>query len=208
MANRIVIPLDAYPVTLQIVDYKIVEKTINVGRDKTQIRHERVEVTRDVPSDQTKESIQNAIAVANAIWAQADISFHMRHCVLKTTKAPGNAEKVGTEGFVVLVKDLHVKPTFGAGVLFVRKFEDAHLGGRAVENMRACIITYLTNPLLGKTLAHELGHLLSLPDLRNDKVGVVNNYNLMFGSLRAGDKLTPQQITQARDSKLAKGQVP
>jgi hypothetical protein len=54
-------------------------------------------------------------------------------------------------------------------------------------------------PELGKILAHELGHLPSLPDL-----GAGENYNLMSMALRADDRLTSHPIRQARGSDLVR----
>lgn len=81
----------------------------------------------------------------------------------------------------------------------MNKFQGAELGGQAVEALGVCIVKLLGHPGLGKVLAHELGHLLSLEHLTQSGV---DNYNLMYPSLRADDRLTQPQIDQARTSNL------
>ena len=203
MANTITIPVDAYLVTLQIESYQVVEKKIAVGKS-TQIHHERVKETRDIPSNQSDKTVMRAIDVANTIWAPADITFQLRKSFSPITEAPGNAEEVSVSGFFQMITTLKVKPIGAVAALFVNRFEKRDLGGFAAEALGVCIVTSLGDPVLGKTLAHEFGHLLSLPDLRNDPKSVANNYNLMYEASRAGDKLTSDQISKARNSERVK----
>ena len=79
MAKTITIPVDVYLITLQIESYQVVEKKIAVGKS-TQIQHERVKETRDIPPNQNDKTVMRAIDVANAIWAPADITFQLRKC--------------------------------------------------------------------------------------------------------------------------------
>ena len=203
MANTITIPVDAYLVTLQIESYQVVEKKIAVGKS-TQIHHERVKETRDIPSNQSDKTVMRAIDVANTIWAPADITFQLRKSSSPITEAPGNAEEVSVSGFFQMITTLKIKPIGAVAALFVNRFEKRDLGGFAAEALGVCIVTSLGDPVLGKTLAHEFGHLLSLPDLRNDPKSVANNYNLMYEASRAGDKLTSDQISKARNSERVK----
>ena len=203
MANTITIPVDAYLITLQIASYQIVEKKIAVGKN-TQIQHERVKENRDIPSNQNDKTVKSAIDVANTIWAPADITFQLRKCFFPITEAPGNVEEVSVSGFFQMITTLKIKPMGGVAALFVNRFEKRDLGGFAAEALGVCIVTSLGHPVLGKTLAHEFGHLLSLPDLRNDPKSVENNYNLMYEASRAGDKLTGDQISKARNSERVK----
>ncbi|HEX6173474.1 MAG TPA: hypothetical protein VF089_05625 [Candidatus Binatia bacterium] len=203
MANTITIPVDAYLVTLQIESYQVVEKKIAVGKS-TQIHHERVKETRDIPSNQSDKTVMRAIDVANTIWAPADITFQLRKSFSPITEAPGNAEEVSVSGFFQMITTLKIKPIGAVAALFVNRFEKRDLGGFAAEALGVCIVTSLGDPVLGKTLAHEFGHLLSLPDLRNDPKSVANNYNLMYEASRAGDKLTSDQISKARNSERVK----
>jgi hypothetical protein len=103
-----------------------------------------------------------------------------------------------------MITTLKIKPMGGVAGLFVNRFEKTDLGGFAAEALGVGIVTSLGDPVLGKTLAHEFGHLLSLPDLRNDPKTVANNYNLMYEASRAGDQLTSDQISQARTSERVK----
>ena len=203
MANPITIPVDAHLITLQIASYQVVEKKIAVGK-KTQIHHERVKENRDIPSNQNENTVRKAIDGANAIWAPADITFQLRKCFFPITEAPGNVEEVNVSGFFQMITTLKIKPMGGVAGLFVNRFEKRDLGGFAAEALGVCIVTSLGDPVLGKTLAHEFGHLLSLPDLRNDPKSVANNYNLMYEASRAGDKLTVDQISKARNSERVK----
>ena len=84
MANMIVISVDAYLVTLQIVDYEVVEKKIAVGKT-IETRRERVKQTRDVPSGHSDKNVKSAIDVANKIWAKAEITFQLRNTFFPTT---------------------------------------------------------------------------------------------------------------------------
>ncbi len=203
MANSITIPVDAYLITLQIASYQVVEKKIAVGKN-TQIHHERVKENRDIPSNQNDKTVKSAIDGANAIWAPADITFQLRKCFFPITEAPGNVEEVSVSGFFQMITTLKIKPMGGVAALFVNRFEKRDLGGFAAEALGVCIVTSLGDPVLGKTLAHEFGHLLSLPDLRNDPKSVANNYNLMYEASRAGDKLISDQISKARNSERVK----
>jgi hypothetical protein len=203
MANMIVISVDAYLVTLQIVDYEVVEKKIAVGKT-IETRRERVKQTRDVPSGHSEKNVKSAIDVANKIWAKADITFQLRNTFFPTSEAPGNLEEVSVSGFFRMLTTLKIKAMGGVSALFVKKFENIDVGGFAAEKLGACILPSLSDPWLGKTLAHELGHLLSLPDLVNPPNQAMYNYNLMYGALRANDDLTPDQIEKARKSERVK----
>jgi hypothetical protein len=203
LANPITLPVDAYLITLQIASYQVVEKKIAVGKT-TQIHHERVKENRDIPSNQNENTVRKAIDGANTIWAPADVTFQLRKCFFPITEAPGNVEEVSVSGFFQMITTLKIKPMGGVAALFVNRFEKRDLGGFAAEALGVCIVTSLGDPVLGKTLAHEFGHLLSLPDLRNDPKTVANNYNLMYEASRAGDQLTSDQISQARTSERVK----
>jgi hypothetical protein len=203
LANTITIPVDAYLITLQLSSYQVVEKKIAVGKN-TQIHHERVKENRDIPSNQNDKTVKRAVDVANTIWVPADITFQLRKCFFPITEAPGNVEEVSVSGFFQMITTLKIKPMGGVAALFVNRFEKTDLGGFAAEALGVCIVTSLGDPVLGKTLAHEFGHLLSLPDLRNDPKSVANNYNLMYEASRAGDQLTSDQISKARNSERVK----
>ena len=87
MAKTITIPVDVYLITLQIESYQVLEKKIAVGKS-TQIQHERVKETRDIPSNQNDKTVMRAIDVANTIWAPADITFQLRKSFFPVTEAP------------------------------------------------------------------------------------------------------------------------
>ena len=155
MANAIIVPVDAYLITLQIASYRIVEKKVVVGKN-TQIQHERVQENRDIPSNQNDQTVKRAIDVANTIWAPADITFQLRKWFFPITEAPGSVEEVSVSGFFQMITTLKIKPMGGVAALFVNRFEKRDLGGFAAEALGVCIVTSLGDPGLGKTLAHEV----------------------------------------------------
>lgn len=189
------IAVDAHLVTLTVSSHRIVERQIQVGRT-TQTRRERVEEVRRISPRYDESAVRQAVGLANQIWAQADIRFILQSIAPVTAAAPNNAEVVDDGGFIFLARQCPARR--GISLLLVDRFSSRHLGGRAVEELRACILPSLGHPLAGKTLAHEFGHLLSLPDLQS------GNYNLMYQALRAGDNLTAGQRNQARRSGLAR----
>ena len=199
MASMITVPVDARLIALRVTTYRIVEKKIQVGA-KTQIQHERVQEVREVKPDPGKAEVEQAIAAANKIWKQADIAFNLRTCVAIATDPPGNSEEVNTAGFFAIVAKEKIKAMGGVVVLFVKKFESRDLGGFAAEAIGACIVTSLSASMLGNVLAHELGHLLSLPDIRHKEGSVAPNANLMYEAIPMDYKLDASQIEKARAS--------
>ena len=199
MGDTITVPVDAKLITLRVTTYKIVEKKIQVGK-KTQIQHERVEEVKEVKPDPGKPEIEKAITAANKIWKQADIEFKLRNVTSIATDPPGATEGVDTADFFAIVAKEKIKTQGSVVVLFVKKFESRDLGGFAAEKLGVCILTSLSGPTLGNVLAHELGHLLSLPDIKHKAGSVAPNANLMYEALLLDTKLDADQIEKARAS--------
>jgi len=199
MASTITVPVDARLITLRLTTYKIVEKKVQVG-PKTQFQHERVQEVKEIKPDPGKTEVETAIAAANKIWKQADITFQLRSCVAIATDPPGNSEEVNTAGFFAIVAKEKIKALGSVVVLFVKKFESRDLGGFAADAIGVCIVTSLSGAMLGNVLAHELGHLLSLPDIKHKEGSVAPNANLMYEAIPMDYKLDAGQIEKARAS--------
>ena len=190
----ITIMVDAYLITLRLPTYRIVDRTVQVGRI-TQTRRERVKEMHEVPPRQNATGVAQAFVVANQILGPAQIVFRVRSTSSKSVEMPGDSEVVNDQGFLFLAKQFPGRG--GASALFVSRFQAAEEGGMAAEDKQACIVASLGQPLTGNTLAHEFGHLLGLDHIKD-------YYNLMYKGLRAGHKLTAEQITKATSSKLAR----
>ena len=199
MASTITVPVDAKLITLRVTSYKIVEKKIQVG-PRTQIQHERVPDLKDTKPDPGKPEVEQAIAAVNKIWKQADIAFQLRSVAAITTDQPGKSEEVSTADFFAIVAKEKIKPMGSVVVLFVKKFESRDVGGFAADAIGVCIVPSLSGSMLGNVLAHELGHLLSLPDVRHKEGSVAPNANLMYEAVPMDYKLDAGQIEKARAS--------
>jgi hypothetical protein len=200
-APSIDLPVDVYLMNLQIVQETIETYEVAVGREKRTQRRKVRKVVETVESGQTEETVNRSIERANEIWKPAGISFRVGQLVSRDLEFDSRA--VTEEGFLSLVAALRL-PAAGLSMLFVRKFDSPHLGGQAVESLGAGIVTRLDNPTQGNVLAHELGHLLGLPDLRHVDGSVKNRYNLMYEASAAGYELEPGQIRTARENAAKK----
>jgi hypothetical protein len=102
----------------------------------------------------------------------------------------------------------------GVRVLLVDKVSRPELGGQARYQTRVCMVAYGSDlAATGRILAHELGHLLELPHVgENRRAGPGQERqiagwmrNLMYsGALNPAAELTPAQVQQARSSALAR----
>jgi len=189
------LPLDVYLLNLQIMQDTIETYEVAVGRGKQIQRRKVHSVAETIDSGQTEQTVRASIARANEIWKPAEIKFQLNKWISKDIEF--DSKVVTEEGFLSLVAALKLEPT-GLSMLFVRKFESAHLGGQAVDSLGAGILASVANPTQGNVLAHELGHLLGLPDLKYVEGSVENRYNLMYEALSAGYQLTADQIKTAR----------
>jgi len=194
MSAIINIAIDAHLITITVESFREVTRQVQVGRT-SQTRRERVREIRESPPAVTNQQIKGAIDISNTIFRQANIQFQLRSCTSERTAAPQNREEVNQAGFLSLAREFP-SASRGLSLLVVSQFQGAELGGQAAPMLGVCILRSMSNPLLGKTLAHELGHLLGLVHVTGGAIS--NRYNLMWPGLRAGDRLTPFQIQTAR----------
>ncbi|HUL16995.1 MAG TPA: hypothetical protein VLV88_13435 [Terriglobales bacterium] len=190
-----VIPIDAHLLSLKVSSYRIEHVKVQVGR-VTQVQARRVEDIQLIAPRLKEADLRQGLAVANQIWQPAKIQFTIRSITASEIAAPNNAEVVDDDGFFFLARQF--PPKGAVSLLLVDKFKSKHLGGMSAEPLTAAIIPYLDNPSFGRILAHELGHLLGLPDLKTD------HYNLMYQAYQAAYNLTPGQIATTHASRLAK----
>ena len=193
----ITVPVEAHLITLIVDVQRVVTRRIQVGRT-TQTRRERVTEQREILPGETEASVRTGVTQANQILAPTDISFSIASISTQRINAPQNREVVTENGFLFLTRQYPARR--GARLFVVRQFSGQE-GGQAIEAQRVCILKHLGNPLFGKTLAHEFGHLLALDHVTR---GTSARYNLMWPGLRAGDNIEPGQIRIARESALAR----
>lgn len=102
----------------------------------------------------------------------------------------------------------------GVRALLVDRVSRAELGGQSRQQTRVCLITYGPDvATTSRMMAHELGHLLSLPHVdsgRRTGPGQESQIaawmrNLMYsGALNPAAELTQSQVQAARSSPLAR----
>lgn len=199
MTATIYIPADVHLITITVESSRIVTRTIRVGRG-TQQRRERIQSTQQFPSGQTRQSITQLMTRANQIWAPANISFTLQGLTSHSIQAPGNREEVDEAGFVFLAGQYPAARN-RISALFVYRFA-GNEGGQAIENQRVCVVKSSPMQLMGRILAHEFGHLLSVPHMTSARS---NLQNVMRPGLVAGDQIIQDQIDIARGSRLAQG---
>jgi len=193
------VPLEVHAITIVVSESQIVEDRIRVG-PRTQTRRQRVTTQRDVAPRQDRASFDQALLYCNNVLGQADIQFHVQSFEPAREEIPGGLDRVDSNGFVYLISRFPAQS--GLSILLVADFERSDLGGEAIEAKSACIVCALGNPGTGKALAHELAHLLGLQHVARDAARAA--WNLMYEALRAGDELTPAQVSAARTSRIAR----
>ena len=199
MVTTISIPVDVHLITITVASSRIVTRTIQVGRGSQQ-RRERIPSTQEFPSGQTRQTINQLMTRANRIWAPAHISFTLESVTPHSIQAPGNREEVNVDGFLFLAGQYPAARN-KISALFVHRFSGTE-GGQAIDNQRVCILKSSPIQLMGRILAHEFGHLLSVPHVTSP---TTNLQNVMRPGLVAGDQITQGQIDIARGSNLAIG---
>ena len=191
------IPLEAHLITLLVSEQRTETRHVQMGRT-VQTRRVRVTEQREIAPGETAGTVREGLAQANQILASTSVSFQIASIDNHRIAAPHDREVVTENGFLFLARRIPARR--GVRLFVVCRFENQE-AGLAVEEQRACIVKHLRNPLFGKTLAHELGHLLSLDHVTT---GSRASYNLMWPGLRHGDELAPDQIREARNSALAR----
>ena len=102
----------------------------------------------------------------------------------------------------------------GVRVLLVDRVSRADLGGQSRQQTRVCLVAYGSDATsTSRMLAHELGHLLSLPHIdenqrrRPGQERLVASWmrNLMYsGALNPAAELSDTQVRAARSSPLSR----
>ena len=198
--STITIPVDVHLITLYLSEERIVTREVQVGRT-TRTQRERQTSQRDIPPEVSAQDVRTGFQEANRIWQVADIRFIERSCVSRRASAPGGQAEVNQDGFLSLAVEFPANN--GVSALVVRSFSRHDLGGSAYEPRKVCILQKLGS-MFGYVLAHEFGHLLGLPHVSVEDDSAIDNFNLMYPGLRAGNTLTEAQITQARNSSLVR----
>ena len=102
----------------------------------------------------------------------------------------------------------------GVRAILVDRVSRPDLGGQSRQQTRVCLVAYASDPAsTSRMLAHELGHLLSLPHVDSDRrpgpgqERLVASWmrNLMYsGALNPAAELSDTQVRAARSSPLAR----
>lgn len=187
----VVIPVDAYLLTLTISKPEIVEHPVRVGRE-TRMQRERVMRSRDIVTERTAASLMLSFKEVNKIYAKADIEFRLNNTTTSSAEAPNGAEALDDPGFLMLARGFPMKDT--VNLLLVRRFAGAE-GGASVEKLGVCAVG---DEFSDNAIAHEFGHLLGLAH-QGDIRDLMNP-----GLSPPGTPLTAREISLARASPLAK----
>src|SRR5881296_2648006 len=102
----------------------------------------------------------------------------------------------------------------GVRALLVDRVSRTELGGQSRQQTRVCLIAYGSDvAATSRMMAHELGHLLSLPHVDGgrrpgpgqERLAAAWMRNLMYsGALNPAAELTETQVQAARSSPLAR----
>jgi hypothetical protein len=122
------------------------------------------------------------------------------------------AETVDEAGYHFLAATY--KAVHGVRALLVDRVARTELGGQSRQQTRVCLIAYNSDlAATSRMMAHELGHLLSLPHVDSgrrpgpghERQAAAWMRNLMYsGALNPAAELTQTQVQAARSSPLAR----
>lgn len=147
---------------------------------------------------------------ANRIWRQADIRIQLSGIAERSLNMPAAANGIGAGDLHGLTSRLNIRGGTIAGL--VHRLRGNVHAGLAVLGGRICALKWSCtggeNPRLqGNVLAHEVGHLLGLPDYQPGTLApgdiqgqLAARNNLMTSSVAQGTRLTQAQIDQVRRS--------
>jgi hypothetical protein len=215
MRLTIKIPVDVYLVTL-LVDAQDYPRDLGRPRPGPPLSDPPDDRTgpfpfRRIPPGRDPKGVPAILAAINNVWQQADIQFVKRNVnevssqlpvtddsgqELRTWPHAIDTDRVNGGGFKYLARKYPAQQ--GASLFFVADYKHESAQASTAEVLSATIVSKFDDYFTGKVLAHEFGHLLGLPDLRDD------NQNLMYWETFAGKRtnLTAEQVAQARQSRL------
>ena len=146
-----------------------------------------------MPSFWTREEITDAFAVANKIWARADIEFTPVSIADREEAVPNDEDNM----WIYFINNLSPKKGVGVGFVWDLPANEGGWGGGRVAVLAGAKSVGGLAGFQGRLLAHELGHVLLGFAHRDDDAS-----NLMFGrrhpSVMTADLLDDGQIKDAR----------
>ncbi|MBN1672687.1 MAG: hypothetical protein JXR37_16715 [Kiritimatiellae bacterium] len=154
--------------------------------------------------------MSSALREANAIWGQAGIQIQVVGTVERTLAMPSAMGGIGASDLPGLTGRLGIRG--GVIAVLVHILRGNVHAGLAVVGGRICAMQW-AGPghqparVQGTLLAHELGHIMGLPDYQPGRIAVHDiagqlaaRNNLMTSSVALGRLLTQEQIDRARRS--------
>jgi hypothetical protein len=151
--------------------------------------------------------VEQVIGVAGTIWQQAAIRFSLQHIGRQEAHLPGEVSASGVvdrAGFFYLASQLGRRRE--VSLALVHRVARGVVAGEAVEAQSFCLLPYGSRTEAGgRTLAHELGHLLGHRhiEVESGPGAAPALDNVMYLGV-PGSTLTSDQIQAARGSALAR----
>ena len=184
-----------------------------------------------IPTDLTIVTLRSRAGELGQRWTEAHASAVLRQAsdllrgraniefsratveqVVEEMPAGAAAETVDEAGYHFLAATY--KAGHGVRALLVDRVSRAELGGQSRQQTRVCLIAYGSDvAATSRMMAHELGHLLSLPHVDSgrrpgpgqESLAAAWMRNLMYsGALHPAAELTQTQVQAARSSPLAR----
>jgi hypothetical protein len=160
------------------------------------------------PTAWSCDDATSALNVANGIWQVAKIQFVIQNCTIDKPLDMAKSMR-SSDDRVLASLSYRRKAGDGVNIFLLNRVSSLHAGGGSYVDCDPQAVSFvqmydqMNNT--GRALAHELGHLLSLPHLIVDYQNPQGQRNnLMVDGMITGGNLTTPQINSAKTSKLAK----